>query len=98
MTLRNALLGAVCPIKIFKGQIRLELHFLLFGQTVWHLPCNSGIKQKINKSEKCSYWVGDTAQNSKTEDWGAGWLAGSLSDYSANTGSILQAETCEFLS
>ena len=34
----------------------------------------------------------------KTEDWGAGWLAGSLSDYSANTGSILQAETCEFLS
>ena len=31
----------------------------------------------------------------KTEDWGAGWLAGSLSDYSANTGSILQAETCE---
>ena len=31
----------------------------------------------------------------KTEDWG---VAGSLSDYSANTGSILQAETCEFLS
>ena len=31
----------------------------------------------------------------KTEDWGAGWLAGSLSDYSANTGSIFQAETCE---
>ena len=28
----------------------------------------------------------------KPEDWGAGWLAGSLS---ANTGSILQAETCE---
>ena len=25
----------------------------------------------------------------------AGWLAGSLSDYTANTGSILQAETCE---
>ena len=33
----------------------------------------------------------------KTEDWGAGWLAGSLSDYSANSGFILQAETCEFL-
>ena len=45
---------------------------------------------------KCSYWGGDTAQNSKTEDWGAGWLACSLSDYSANTDSILQAETCEF--
>ena len=25
-----------------------------------------------------------------------GGLAGTLSDYSANTGSILQAETCEF--
>ena len=95
MTLRNALLGAVCPIKIFKGQIRLELHFLLFGQTVWHLPCNFGIKQKINKSEKCSYWVGDTVHNLKTDDLGVGWLAGSLSDYSANTGFIFQAETCE---
>ena len=27
---------------------------------------------------KCSYWGGDTAQKSKTEDWGAGWLAGLL--------------------
>ena len=47
---------------------------------------------------KCSYWGGNTAQNSQTEDWGAGRLAGSHSDYSANTGSILQAETSKILS
>ena len=30
--------------------------------------------------------------------WVAGWLAGWSNDYSANPGSILQAETCKILS
>ena len=57
---------------------------------------------------KCLHWGGDTAQNSKKEGgdtaqikvgcWLAGWLAGWFNDYSANPGSILQAETCKILS
>ena len=57
---------------------------------------------------RCSHWGGDTAQNSKKEGgdtaqikvgcWLAGWLAGWFNDYSANPGSILQAETCKILS
>ena len=31
---------------IFKQLNRVELNLLLFGQTVWHLSCKSGIKQK----------------------------------------------------
>ena len=40
---------------------------------------------------------GDTAQI-KVGCWLAGWLAGWFNDYSANPGSILQAETCKILS
>ena len=46
MTLKNALIWEpFVRFKKFKGLIRLEFNFLLFGQTVQHLPCNSGIKQ-----------------------------------------------------
>ena len=49
VTLKNALIWEpFVRFKKFKGLIRLEFNFLLFGQTVRHLPCNSGIKQ-INR-------------------------------------------------
>ena len=69
------------------------LHIATSGESAYYSVSGRDTAHEI--MFKCSYWGGDTAQNSKTEDWGAVWLTGSLSDYSANTGSILQAETCE---
>ena len=48
VTLKNALIWEpFVRIRKFRGLIRLESYFLLFGQTVRHLPCNSGITQII---------------------------------------------------
>ena len=46
VTLKNALiLEPFVRFKKFKGLNRLDFNFLLFGHTVRHLPCNSGINQ-----------------------------------------------------
>ena len=46
VTLRNAVISEpFFRFQKFKGLNRLDFNFLLFGLTVWHLLCNSGINQ-----------------------------------------------------
>ena len=44
VTLKNALIWELFA-RLKKFKIWLEFNFLLFGQTVRHLPCKPGIKQ-----------------------------------------------------
>ena len=72
--------------------------------TTYYLESGGGDTTQENVF-RCSHWGGDTAQNSKKEGGGhrtkfkvGCWLGGWSNDYSANPGSILQAETCKILS
>ena len=84
MTLRNALIGSrLSDLKYSKGKS---------GYNYIHVILASN-RKVINQKMFILGW----GHSAKFNDRGlrAGWLAGSLSDYTANTGSILQAETCE---
>ena len=84
MTLRNALIGSrLSDLKYSKGKS---------GYNYIHVILASN-RKVINQKMFILGW----GHSAKFNDRGlrAGWLAGFLSDYTANTGSILQAETCE---
>ena len=49
------------------------LHIATSGESAYYSVSGGDTAHEI--MFKCSYWGGDTAQNSKTEDWGAGWLS-----------------------
>ena len=84
LTHRNALIGSrLSDLKYSKGKS---------GYNYIHVILASN-RKVINQKMFILGW----GHSAKFNDRGlrAGWLAGSLSDYTANTGSILQAETCE---
>ena len=57
------------------------LHIATSGESAYYSVSGGDTAHEI--MFKCSYWGGDTAQNSKTEDWGAGWLANLLAGWLA---------------
>ena len=95
MTLRNALIGSrLSDLKYSKGKSGYDYISCCLDKLsgTYHVILASN-RKVINQKMFILGW----GHSAKFNDRGlrAGWLAGSLSDYTANTGSILQAETCE---